>query len=191
MVMSFFKEAILEPPARWARFRRSIELLPKKRVALLDLGSGPRGELGLVLGDRLKKYIAIDPLFVAGRAPKHWQVVKQTLVKKIPLPSESVDVVVSTAFIEHVNQPREIMAEAVRVLKKGGRLILTTPTPRAKRLLEFLAFDLGLLSKREIAEHKNYFDRDGLKRLLTGLPVKRIQHRYFELGLNNLLLVIK
>ena len=157
---------------------------------VLDLGSGPECVWGKALRGRCSKYIAVDPL-ISISAERNWQLIRKKINKKIQLPSESVDVVVSTAFIEHVDHPREILVEAVRILRKGGTLVLTTPTPLAKNLLEFLSFRLGWISKREIAEHKNYFDRESLLGLLSGVKVKKIKHEYFELGLNNLLVVWK
>lgn len=188
--MNLFKEAILEPPARWWRYRKCLRFFPKKKFVVLDLGSGPDCVWGRELVGRYKKYIAIDPL-IESKRESNWTLIKKSLVKKIPLLAASVDVVISTAFIEHVDYPGEILTEGIRVLKKGGVLILTTPTPLAKNLLEFLAFRLGWISRREIREHKNYFDRQSLMKLLSGIKVTKIEHEYFEGGLNNLLVVTK
>jgi SAM-dependent methyltransferase len=45
----------------------------------------------------------------------------------LPFEDESFDVVLSTQVLEHLPDPRRALGEAVRVLKKGGRLILTVP----------------------------------------------------------------
>jgi FkbM family methyltransferase len=44
----------------------------------------------------------------------------------IPLPSESVDTVLFAHVIEHLYHPLQILQEAARVLKPGGKLVLTT-----------------------------------------------------------------
>jgi len=157
---------------------------------VLDLGSGPNCVWGRELAGRYKEYIAIDPLLKI-RAKRNWRLISRELEKKIPLADGSVDVVVSTAFIEHVEYPLAILSEAIRILKKGGVLVLTTPTPRAKNILEFLSFKLGLISVREIAEHKNYFDKESLIKMLIKEKIKKVRHQYFELGLNNLLVIEK
>ena len=43
---------------------------------------------------------------------------------------------------------------------------------------------IGILSAREIDEHKNYFTRESIQKLTKPLHVK-LEHCYFEFGLNN------
>lgn len=45
---------------------------------------------------------------------------------KIDLPDNSYDAVLSTQVLEHVFSPRAYLSEALRVLRPGGKLILTT-----------------------------------------------------------------
>ena len=40
---------------------------------------------------------------------------------------------------------------------------MTTPSKKAKPLLEFLSFRLGVINKEDILEHKNYFDPNEIK----------------------------
>jgi SAM-dependent methyltransferase len=47
--------------------------------------------------------------------------------EQIPLPDNSVDVVVSFETIEHVPSPNRFLDECVRVLTAGGMLIISTP----------------------------------------------------------------
>lgn len=46
---------------------------------------------------------------------------------KLPVDSDSFDVVISFQVIEHVEDDKNFVSEAKRVLKPGGRLIITTP----------------------------------------------------------------
>lgn len=45
----------------------------------------------------------------------------------IPLPNQSIDIIVSFETIEHVAQPTEFINECARVLAPGGVLIISTP----------------------------------------------------------------
>jgi 2-polyprenyl-3-methyl-5-hydroxy-6-metoxy-1,4-benzoquinol methylase len=46
---------------------------------------------------------------------------------QIPLPDNSVEVVVSFETIEHVSNPNRFLDECMRVLSSGGKLIISTP----------------------------------------------------------------
>lgn len=114
-----------------------------------------------------------------------------TLDERLPFPDESFDVVTMLAVLEHLSRPREIVQEISRVLRPGGQVVLTVPSPIAKPVLEFLAFRLGVISKDEIRDHKRYYDRASLAELFqsTGLRIER--HAYFQFGMNNFLRATK
>lgn len=98
----------------------------------------------------------------------------------------SFDAATSLAVIEHL--PPDAVDEhltAIRsVLRPGGLLFLTTPTPRSKPVLEFLAFRLRVISAHEIRDHRRYYDRDELTALLRRCGFERVEHRHFQFGLN-------
>ena len=54
--------------------------------------------------------------------------IKCDLNKKIPLKSNYADAVVAGGIIEHMLNPYGFLKECHRVLKPGGRLIVTTPS---------------------------------------------------------------
>lgn len=45
----------------------------------------------------------------------------------LPLPAQAFDVIVSFETLEHLSQPRQFLAEARRILRPDGTLILSTP----------------------------------------------------------------
>ena len=46
----------------------------------------------------------------------------------LPFPDNTFDTVYSTEALEHIESPENFFAEATRVLKPGGKLIITTPS---------------------------------------------------------------
>ena len=46
---------------------------------------------------------------------------------KIDLQSESCDIITANSIIEHINNPKNLLTESMRLLKKNGVLIIVTP----------------------------------------------------------------
>jgi SAM-dependent methyltransferase len=192
-------EELLEPVVRKLRFSNGLKHLTKTdSLVLADLGCGPKirfYHFALKRGVRLKNYIGIDPLIdskiLKDNTDPKVKLIKNPLRNKIPLPNESVDCVVAFAFLEHIDNPKIIIDESLRVLKKGGKAIFTTPSFRGKKVLEFLSFKLRLISEREIKEHKNYFNKKVLFDMIDRGKKHKVSHSYFEFGMNNLLVITK
>lgn len=64
---------------------------------------------------------------------------------KLPIKDNRVDCVFMLAVLEHLLMDMFLIDKAVRVLKKGGFFIVTTPTSVAKPVLEFLSYRLHLI----------------------------------------------
>jgi len=194
-------EPLFEPIARYWRFNEGIkEMVSHKPVSIVDLGCGPLIRFYYFLqekGIQPKAYFGIDPLIDDTIVDQHKYIKNITLIKnalkrKIPLQSGRADYVVGFAFLEHVDDPKSILNEAIRLLKKGGKVIFTTPSPRSKLLLELLT-KLNLISHREIHEHKQYLDRFLLLNMINKENKKKvhIRHSYFHPWENNLLVLQK
>lgn len=198
-MINLFEEELLEPIAREFRFQAGLNHIPKNRpIDIVDLGCGPKMRFfhqAVKSGVKVKTYTGIDPL-VKKTEISSLPINAKILVKKmecsIPLPAHRADLVVGFAFLEHISHPAEILRDTLRVLRPGGLAVFTTPTPKAKNILETLSYKFKIISRREIEEHKNYFNKNLLLKMLK--PVRancQIQHRYFELGCNNLLVMRK
>ena len=48
-------------------------------------------------------------------------------ITSIPVPDESFDVIICSEVLEHVPEPIKVIKEFSRILKQGGRLLLTAP----------------------------------------------------------------
>ena len=67
--------------------------------------------------------IDIQPMFDGG--------ITVDVNKGLPFPDQSFDLVWCSEVIEHLENPRSIILDFVRVTKPGGTIILTTPNSRA------------------------------------------------------------
>lgn len=200
--MKLFEEELLEPVARYFRFHAAVDAIEKdKEVKVADLGCGPKIRFyhyARKNNIQFEKYFGVDPLLAKSvlnefKKEKDITLINDPMDTKIPLKTESVDYLVGFAFLEHIDHPDKITQDAIRVLKPGGKAVFTTPSHMAKGVLEFLSFKLGLISPREIEEHKNYFNKEDLEGLLTDAHKKKVEmhHQYFEFGLNNLFILQK
>jgi 2-polyprenyl-3-methyl-5-hydroxy-6-metoxy-1,4-benzoquinol methylase len=101
--------------------------------AVLDAGSG-LGHLARACDAGGAVAIAVEldrALVVAGRCEVGRVRVAAADVCALPFRSGSFDWVLSNQVVEHVARPEALLLEARRVLRPGGRLLLTTPNRRA------------------------------------------------------------
>ncbi|MBW2973138.1 class I SAM-dependent methyltransferase [Candidatus Woesearchaeota archaeon] len=85
--------------------------------------------------------------------------------KKLKFEDNSFDLIWGSEIIEHLDNPAFSISEFKRVLKPGGRLILTTPN--SYFCLVRVAYILFNLSPRKIQrkDHKHYFNIQNIKQL--------------------------
>ena len=106
---------------------------------------------------------------------------------RIPLKDEKADCVFMLAVLEHLPVDTPLLSEAVRILKKGGYFILTTPAPAAKPVLEFLSYRLHLISEESIREHQHYYPKKELQDIMKRHGCRVITCQKFQLGFNELI----
>lgn len=170
------------------RFRMSVKHIPDD-VFLVDVGCGT-GSLLKFLEQRLKKGIGLDNSIADHNLLENIELKKCRIDQdRLPIEDNCVDIVTSLAVLEHLENPQHLIDEAMRILKPGGKLILTTPSPLAKPVLEFLAFRCRLISKEDIQDHKHYFSRSELA-AMTG-KFSRFEYHPFQLWLNQMIVTVK
>lgn len=129
---------------------------------VLDFG-GNKGELG--------KYVHGDYLVVN--------------YDHSPMEGKTFDTIVCLAVIEHivVEDVFAVFKKFKSVLKRDGRIYLTTPTLQAKPLLESCA-TIGILGKQNINEHKHYWSEEDISRLAERNGFKLKEYNTFQMGFN-------
>jgi SAM-dependent methyltransferase len=116
-----------------------------------------------------------------------------------PYAANSFDTIISNEVIEHVQNDQATIAEMIRTLKIGGRLVLFCPNRwypveqhghywRGKYYFGNTAFINYLpdILRNQLAPHVKAYTRRGLRRLFNNLPVKIIHHSRIYGGYDNL-----
>ena len=119
---------------------------------LLDVGCGT-GSLRSRVQNVCERYIGADAIRHAGLPAEAEFVVANLDAGSVALPDSACDVVACIETIEHVENPRALMRELVRLTTPGGWLVVTTPNQ-----LSVLS-KLSLLSKNEFV---HFQERPGL-----------------------------
>jgi len=112
---------------------------------------------------------------------------------KLPFEKNFFDKVFLLAVLEHIEEKNAggLFSEFSRVLKAGGRLVITIPTLRGKAALELLALKLRILSFEEISDHKHYYNKGEIADLGSAYGLKMVEAKIFQLGMNSLYVLEK
>ena len=204
-IISLVDEPWLEKWARLLRYNQSLKFIElklkyNKKVSLLDVGCGQDTLFYKYLTHQfpndIKKinYVGLDPLIDKNKIKyKDLKIISDNYEDYLNSAKSEYDIITIFAVLEHVDDPYDLMKVLTKLLGKNGVLVGTTPSYFAKPVLEFLSYVLGIISKREIDEHKNYFDRKFIKNIFKEVSKLSFKgsycHDYFELGLNNVFIV--
>ena len=182
-------KGVLEPFLAKKRREMAEKLIPDnlRKGRILDIGSGTT-PLFLMEAEFKEKY-GIDPM-AKEIQDKNINIVRADLNihPALPFQDNFFTVITMLAVFEHIepNNLIDILNEIKRVLKPGGRFILTTPTPWLNVFLKLMA-QLNLVSKEEIKEHKEAYSHKKIGDYLeqSGFLKEKMKFGYFELLLNN------
>lgn len=185
------KEPFLEPILRSMRVKKVLPTIHRyPDCRLLDVGCGWDYRLLKTVEPFIGSGVGID-FKVREMESEKIKTLRMRMTDSLPFEAESFDIVTMLAVLEHLADPLLMMSETERVLKKGGRLVLTVPSKIAKPVLEFMAFYLKIVNADEIRDHKRYYDCKDIKSLVDHAGLILEEHRYFQMGMNNYCVAMK
>jgi SAM-dependent methyltransferase len=164
------------------RMRIAARWIPRDS-RILDVGCH-QGEFFKYLGDTIKPSVGIDPLASANNQPLPHEILPILLNENLPLKDSSFDVMVLLATIEHIPDKIMVAREAMRLLRPGGRVVITVPSSMVDKILEIL-IHLGLVDGMSLEEHHG-FDVNKLAGMFESQGLKLKHWKKFQFGLNNL-----
>ncbi len=120
---------------------------------VLDIGCGLQPYRAL-LGPRVTEYVGVD------RPGPYSNPTVVADADALPFPDGSFDAMMSTQVFEHLRDPEAALRESSRVLRPGGRIVLTVP---------------GVWPTHEAPHDYWRFTRNGLERALTAAGFAQVR----------------
>jgi len=157
-----------------ARFRKTYGLIPPGARDVLDLGCGAGESLTVLAALGVAHPVGVEPDPDARReAQRHGRDVRAGDADALPVGDASMDAVLLHHVVEHVRRPAAAFAEAARVLRPGGVLVLATPNVESAAHERWGMHWRGL----EAPRHLHLFSGAALTGLLNaaGFVVERVE----------------
>jgi SAM-dependent methyltransferase len=163
------------------RIRMAAGWIPQG-AAVLDIGCF-QGELFEFLGSRISRGVGLDPLAVA-RQTGTYELIPLPFTDPLPYGSASFDAVVMLASLEHIVDKPPLAKECFRLLRPGGRVIVTVPAPLVDRIVDLLV-RLRLVDGMSLEQHHGFLP-ESVPSVFLPFGFRLEKHRRFQLGLNHL-----
>lgn len=183
-------------PLKWPKLSG---LIPKGNVSILEFGCGK----GVLIVEMRKinpeaKYTGLDVSSEGLEGAKvncPWAEFKKIEDGgKFPLEDNSIDFVMSSEVVEHIYDTQNAFRELARVVKKGGKVLITTPF---HGLLKNLALILFGFEKHfdPTGPHIRFFTKKNLIKILgeNGFEIEKVDYfgRFFPFSHSIIILAKK
>lgn len=161
----FFTDAVRDEVLRW------VQPDPSARIA--DIGCGT-GFLSAAFAPQVAEVHAVDAsvamldqaranLAAFGNVRYH-----PSDGMRVPLPDESVDAAVANMYLHHTPDPQQTIAEMVRILRPGGRLVITDLDEHTEGWMREVMADVWLGFARD--DVHAWLERAGLQEVAVECP---------------------
>ncbi|HYD35018.1 MAG TPA: methyltransferase domain-containing protein [Vitreimonas sp.] len=156
---------------------------------LVDLGCDEEMTLLKRWQPKLTKGIGID-IVVEPQQIDNIEIIQADITQRLPLKSNTADVVTMLAVLEHLPNPEQVLKEAFRILKPGGIFLVTVPSAHSQPLLEMLA-KINVVRQEMVDQHHNYFTHQQLHHITAAAGFDEIFIESWELGCNTFMRATK
>ena len=154
---------------------------------VLDIGCH-QGEFLRSLGEHIGPSVGLDPLVKPETTPR-FELRADLFREPAPFPAASFDVVVLLATLEHIRDKAPLTRECARLLRPGGRVVITVPSRFVDHLIGWLC-RFRLADGMSLEEHHGYDPRTTPEVFgQSGFVLERWKR--FQLGLNHLFVLRK
>jgi len=176
------------------RRQRTAMVKPFIRGDVLEIGchdaatlKKDNAELGRYVGTDIDE-VALER--ARKRYPEREFIAANIEIDELPYRDE-FDTVLLVALIEHILNQRHLLQQCHRVLRPGGALVITTPTPFGNDVVHRAGAALGLFAKSIAHHHVVIYDKRRLQAAAAMVGFSLDQHRYFQLRCNQLAVLRK
>ena len=173
----------------WRRFRAAAPHI-RAGSAVCDLGCGTGAPFLEYIESRIVSGVGLDEH--AGISPRiKITILPADITASLPLGNAQFDHVTMLAVLEHLTQPASVLAEAFRILRPHGSLILTWPSPIVDPILEVLTRLKVVHRELGFDQHQPRIPTKKLIEMLKEIGFTRFEHGTFEMGLNHWLVAYR
>lgn len=150
---------------------------------VLDIGCH-QGEFLAYLGEKIKPSVGIDPLLNPSTSMNQHNLFPWVFQDVLPFQDRSFDVIALLATIEHMKNTEELAKESRRLLRTGGKIVITVPSSLVDHILNLLKI-FHLVDGMSLEEHHG-FDVNELPAIFENEGFTLRVRQKFQFCLNNL-----